>query len=207
MLNKWSALFSRIAKRLWRVVSSPIAWTNALITRVSCNSKSAPSSSRPPVFPRSPSISGVQQYIDSLVTSTRSSSSPTTTRRARTSSQSSRRVTPQDDTSSEGSLGQFGWGTPTSETSTCTSQTHQGSTSWLVPEAGPHRPIFYPPPISLLEPTCRPSLIFRTKARSPLAELPPSPVSRPRTILIRLSPLRTERLLGIPITEPMEESV
>ena len=66
--------------------------------------------------------------------------------------------------------------------------------------------IFYPPPISLLEPTCRPSLIFPTKLHSPSAPRPPSPVSRRRMTLIRLSPLRTERLLGIRTTEPTEEN-
>ena len=128
----------------------------------------------------------------------------TTTNPARISSGFSRKVTLLGDTSSEDSLDQCVSNIRISETSTSTSQTQQEPTSWRGQEVGPHRPIFYPPPISLLEPTCRPSLIFPTKPRSPSAPRPPSPVSRRRMTLIRLSPLRTERLLGIRTTEPTE---
>ena len=121
---------------------------------------------------------------------------------ARISSGFSRRVTLLGDTSSEDSLDQCVLGIRTSETSTSTSQTQQESTSWRGQEVGPHRPIFYPQPTSLLGPTCNPSLIFPTLPRSPSAPRPQSPVSRRRMTLIKLSPLRTERLLGIVTSEP-----
>ena len=205
-MNKWFALFSRTAKRLWWMVYSPIRWTSALITRVSSISKNALSNLRQRVRPLSPSSCAVQRYIDSLVTSTQSNLRLTTTNPARISSGFSRKVTLLGDTSSEDSLDQCVSNIRISETSTSTSQTQQEPTSWRGQEVGPHRPIFYPPPISLLEPTCRPSLIFPTKPRSPSAPRPPSPVSRRRMTLIRLSPLRTERLLGIRTSEPTEEN-